>query len=47
MTYCKGFPGAKPLRQQLSQVTSIAEVEKIAANSPVLDEESSHPTLLD
>lgn len=47
MTYCKGFPGAKPLRQQLSQVTSIAEVEKIAANSPVLDEESSHPALLD
>ena len=47
MTYCKGFPGAKPLRQQLSQVTSIAEVEEIAANSPVLDEEPSHPDLLD
>ncbi|MEN8795944.1 MAG: tRNA dihydrouridine synthase DusB [Akkermansiaceae bacterium] len=33
MTYCKGFPGAKPLRQQLSQVKSVAEVEDIAANS--------------
>jgi len=33
MTYCKGFPGAKPLRQALSQVKSIAEVEEIAAGS--------------
>ena len=36
MTYCKGFPGAKPLRQQLSQVQSIADVEEIAANSQVI-----------
>ncbi len=36
MTYCKGFPGAKPLRQQLSQVTSIADVEEIAQRSQAL-----------
>lgn len=36
MTYCKGFPGAKPLRQQLSQVCSIAEVETIAEQSQTL-----------
>jgi hypothetical protein len=40
MTYCKGFPGAKPLRQQLSQVSSIAEVEEIAARSQTLREEN-------
>jgi hypothetical protein len=40
MTYCKGFPGAKPLRQQLSQVTSIADVEEIAARSENLLGES-------
>jgi len=33
MTYCKGFPGAKPLRKLLSQVQSVADVEEIAANS--------------
>lgn len=33
MAYCKGFHGAKPLRQALCQVTSIADVEKIAAES--------------
>lgn len=31
MTYCKGFPGAKPLRQELCQVSSISELEDIAA----------------
>jgi len=31
MAYCKGFHGAKPLRQRLCQVESIAEVEDIAA----------------
>ena len=40
MTYCKGFSGAKPLRQQLSQVTSIADVEEIAARSEKMPEES-------
>lgn len=30
MTYCKGFPGAKPLRQELSQVLSVADVQAIA-----------------
>lgn len=30
MTYCKGFHGAKPLRQRLCQVESISEVEDIA-----------------
>lgn len=39
MTYCKGFPGAKPLRQQLSQVTSIADVEEIAERSQTLKPE--------
>ncbi|MDB4541679.1 tRNA-dihydrouridine synthase, partial [Akkermansiaceae bacterium] len=32
MTYCKGFPGAKPLRQQLSQVTSVEQVEEISTS---------------
>ncbi|MCX8494729.1 MAG: tRNA-dihydrouridine synthase, partial [Akkermansiaceae bacterium] len=31
MAYCKGFPGAKELRLRLCQVSSIAEVEEIAA----------------
>lgn len=30
MTYCKGFPGAKPLRQQLCSVSSVAEVGDLA-----------------
>ncbi|MDB4309767.1 tRNA-dihydrouridine synthase, partial [Akkermansiaceae bacterium] len=33
MTYCKGFPGAKPLRQRLSQVKSVDEVREIAVES--------------
>jgi tRNA-dihydrouridine synthase B len=33
MAYCKGFPGAKELRQRLAQVQSVAEVEDIAALS--------------
>ncbi|MGJ8696560.1 MAG: tRNA dihydrouridine synthase DusB [Verrucomicrobiaceae bacterium] len=33
MTYCKGFPGAKPLRQQLAQVTSVEQVREISAAS--------------
>lgn len=33
MTYCKGFSGAKPLRQKLSQVISVAQVQEIAHNS--------------
>ena len=33
MAYCKGFPGAKELRQKLCQVTSLAEVEELAALS--------------
>ncbi len=31
MAYCKGFPGAKELRQRLAKVESVAEVEDIAA----------------
>ncbi|MFP6881366.1 MAG: tRNA dihydrouridine synthase DusB [Roseibacillus sp.] len=31
MAYCKGFPGAKPLRRRLSIVSSLAEIEGIAA----------------
>lgn len=30
MAYCKGFPGAKPLRQQLTQVSSVSALEDIA-----------------
>jgi tRNA-dihydrouridine synthase B len=30
MAYCKGFPGAKELRQRLCQVTSVTEVEELA-----------------
>jgi tRNA-dihydrouridine synthase B len=33
MAYCKGFPGAKELRQKLCQVTSLAEVDDLAAFS--------------
>ena len=32
LAYCKGFAGAKELRQRLSQVSSISEVEDIAAH---------------
>ena len=32
MTYCKGFPGAKPLRRRLSTVASLMEIEEIAAD---------------
>jgi tRNA-dihydrouridine synthase B len=31
MTYCKGFPGAKPLRQRLCLVSSLMEVEDLAS----------------
>lgn len=47
MTYCKGFPGAKPLRQQLSQVTSIADVEEIAARSTTLKDQIGDPAFVD
>ena len=30
MAYCKGFPGARELRQRLCHVTSVAEVEDLA-----------------
>ena len=33
MSYCKGFPGAKELRQRLCHVGSVAEVEELAAFS--------------
>lgn len=33
MTYCKGFPGAKELRQSLAKVSSVGEVEELAASS--------------
>lgn len=33
MAYCKGFAGAKELRQRLSQVSSMAAVEDLAASS--------------
>jgi len=33
MAYCKGFPGAKDLRQKLCHVSSISEVEDLAAFS--------------
>jgi len=38
MTYCKGFPGAKALRKQLCQVTSVTDVEAIAAKSHLLSD---------
>jgi tRNA-dihydrouridine synthase B len=31
MAYCKGFPGAKELRQRLCHVASVAEIEDLAA----------------
>jgi tRNA-dihydrouridine synthase B len=33
MAYCKGFPGAKELRQKLCHVSSVAEVEDLAEAS--------------
>jgi tRNA-dihydrouridine synthase B len=33
MAYCKGFPGAKELRQKLCHVSSVAEVEDLAGAS--------------
>jgi len=33
MAYCKGFPGAKELRQRLCRVASVAEVEDLAVYS--------------
>ena len=33
MAYCKGFPGARELRQRLCHVSSISEVEDLAAYS--------------
>ncbi|MFD0895269.1 tRNA dihydrouridine synthase DusB [Luteolibacter ambystomatis] len=30
MAYCKGFPGAKDLRQRICQVTTVSEVEALA-----------------
>lgn len=33
MAYCKGFPGAKELRQRLCHVSSVSEVEDLAAFS--------------
>ncbi|MBC8128030.1 MAG: tRNA dihydrouridine synthase DusB [Gloeobacteraceae cyanobacterium ES-bin-144] len=33
MAYCKGFPGAKELRQRLCQVASVVEIEDLAAYS--------------
>jgi len=33
MAYCKGFPGAKELRQKLCHVSAVAEVEDLAASS--------------
>ena len=33
MAYCKGFPGAKDLRQRLCQVDSVSAVEGLAEMS--------------
>ena len=31
MAYCKGFPGAKPLRQEITQVSSLTQLEELAS----------------
>ena len=36
MAYCKGFPGAKDLRQQLCQVTALGQIDDLAAHSIAL-----------
>ncbi|MNL54915.1 tRNA-dihydrouridine synthase B [compost metagenome] len=33
MSYCKGFPGAKELRQRICQVSSVTEIEDLAVFS--------------
>jgi tRNA-dihydrouridine synthase B len=38
MAYCKGFPGARELRQRLCRVSSVAEVEDLAAASLAMEE---------
>jgi tRNA-dihydrouridine synthase B len=38
MAYCKGFPGAREIRQRLCQVTSVGEVEDLAAGALAVDE---------
>ena len=35
MAYCKGFPGARELRQKLCHVTAVAEIEDMAATCGV------------
>lgn len=32
MAYCKGFPGAKPLRQRLCEVSSLMEIDDLVAS---------------
>lgn len=36
MAYCKGFPGAKDLRQHLTHIESLAQLEELAARSLVM-----------
>ena len=46
MAYCKGFPGAREIRQQLTKVECLAHVEDIAAaslQSAQLQEEQHAP----
>jgi len=45
MTYCKGFPGAKPLRQRLCTVSSVSEVEDLASDYLDQYEEGSFQAL--
>lgn len=40
MAYCKGFPGAKPLRRRLSTVASLLEIEELGAEHLVHLEEN-------
>ena len=45
LAYCKGFPGAKELRQLLAKVESCAQVEDIAAHSLTLVHEADSTAL--
>lgn len=41
MAYSKGFPGARDIRIKLTRVTSLSELEDIASESLVMEEQEA------